>query len=263
MNAAGPLQAPVSHGLHPCVLPSVSSSAGLKDSAIHPLPSQDGHHTDRPYKSVKAKKSETFAIAGRYGGHPGKVADEWLSLSDRQTKKLTAVRKDAIHVKPVLAKALRRSFRTAIKAIDGYASHAKPLYSDRVKLTDGEKNMLAIVRKEMMHITEIYWDNVLFLIHITENIRTTDALQKAMSVQMRDSFRFLDWLSKCPGLNKRDSVDIAEGERQKIEHVLYDSLNLLDGLRRDIRHIVSEKLKKHGCAVPVSDAAHAGRTGRF
>ena len=198
---------------------------------------------DRPYKSVKAKKSETFTIAGRYGGHPGKVAAERLSLSDRQTKKLTAVRKDAIHVKPVLAKALRRSFRTAIKAIDGYASHAKPLYSDRLKLTDGEKNMLAIVRKEMMHITEIYWDNVLFLIHITENIRTTDALQKAMSVQMRDSFRFLDWLSKCPGLNKRDSVDIAEGERKKIEHVLYDSLNLLDGLRRDMRHIVSEKLK--------------------
>ena len=94
----------------------------------------------------------------------------------------------------------------------------------------------------MLKCTEIYWDNVLFLIHITENINTTDLLRKTVSVPLYDSLHFMDFLRKTAGLNKSAAIEIAEQERKTVEHTIYDTVAVVDELRRDMNSLVKERV---------------------
>ncbi|WP_278948579.1 hypothetical protein [Megasphaera elsdenii] len=167
---------------------------------------------------------------------------ETLSIADAHLKSMAAIKRETLIIADTTIKQFARSFRETVKVMGKYTSHTKPLYSDSFKLTDGEKNLLSIVRKEMLKCTEIYWDNVLFLIHITENINTTDLLRKTVAVPLYDSLRFMGFLRKTSGLNKSATIDIAERERKTIEHTIYDTVAMVDELRRDMNTLVKERV---------------------
>lgn len=112
-----------------------------------------------------------------------------------------------------------------------------------VTLTDGENKALEVVRNEMIHTTEIYWDNVLFLLRISEDIRTTEAVRKTAVKQLDDAFCFMDSLRKASQLNKGEDLAVIEKERQTIEHELYDGLHIMDEWRNDMRTLAREQVK--------------------
>ncbi|WP_302420867.1 hypothetical protein [uncultured Megasphaera sp.] len=123
-------------------------------------------------------------------------------------------------------------------------SHAQPKYDEMaVTFTDGENKALEVVRSEMIHTTEIYWDNVLFLIHISEDIRTTEAVKKTAVKQLDDAFSFMDSLRKASRLNRGENLAVIEKERQTIEHELYDGLHIMDEWRNDMRTLAREQVK--------------------
>ena len=123
-------------------------------------------------------------------------------------------------------------------------SHAQPKYDEMaVTFTDGENKALEVVRNEMIHTTEIYWDNVLFLLHISEDIRTTEAVRKTAVKQLDDAFCFMDSLRKASQLNKGEDLAVIEKERQTIEHELYDGLHIMDEWRNDMRTLAREQVK--------------------
>lgn len=199
---------------------------------------------ERPIKAVFINPWEAIIIVDDVTAFFNwfRTVHETLSIADAHLKSMSAIKRETLIIADTTIKRFARSFRETVKVMGKYTSHTKPLYSDSFKLTDGEKNLLAIVRKEMLKCTEIYWDNVLFLIHITENINTTDLLRKTVAVPLYDSLRFMDFLRKTSGLNKSATIDIADRERKTIEHTIYDTVAMVDELRRDMNNLVKERV---------------------
>lgn len=194
-------------------------------------------------KASTNMRYDSFAIADKGMNGADKHANEAFALADGRRYDLNAARSESITVTPILAKRLARGFSETFGIMSKYMSHAQPLYTEQaVTFTDDEKKLLDIVRNEMVNITEIYWDNVLFLVHIADNINVSDALRKTAEVQLYDSFRFLDHLHNGAGVNSYEDVAVAESGRRMIEKSLYDSLHVLDELRKDIRRITLEKV---------------------
>lgn len=169
---------------------------------------------------------------------------ETLSIAEYHNKLIHATRPESLRITLTLPKKLSRAFQETITAIERYMSHAQPKYDEMaVTFTDGENKALEVVRSEMIHTTEIYWDNVLFLIHISEDIRTTEAVKKTAVKQLDDAFSFMDSLRKASRLNRGENLAVIEKERQTIEHELYDGLHIMDEWRNDMRTLAREQVK--------------------
>lgn len=172
------------------------------------------------------------------------TVQETLSIAEYHNKLIHATRPESLRITLTLPKKLSRAFQETITAIARYMSHAQPKYNEMaVTLTDGENKALEVVRNEMIHITEIYWDNVLFLLHISEDIRTTEAVRKTAVKQLDDAFCFMDSLRKASQLNKGEDLAVIENKRQAIEHELYDGLHIMDEWRNDMRTLAREQVK--------------------
>lgn len=173
-----------------------------------------------------------------------RTVQETLSIAEYHNKLIHATRPESLRITLTLPKKLSRAFQETITAIARYMSHAQPKYNEMaVTLTDGENKALEVVRNEMIHTTEIYWDNVLFLLRISEDIRTTEAVRKTAVKQLDDAFCFMDSLRKASQLNKGEDLAVIEKERQTIEHELYDGLHIMDEWRNDMRTLAREQVK--------------------
>lgn len=169
---------------------------------------------------------------------------ETLSIAEYHNKLIHATRLELLRITLALPRKLSRAFQETITAIERYMSHAQPKYNEMaVTLTDGENKALEVVRSEMIHTTEIYWDNVLFLIHISENIRTTEAVKKTAVKQLDDAFSFMDSLRRASRLNKVEDLAVIENKRQAIEHGLYDGLHIMDEWRSGMQKLACEQVK--------------------
>lgn len=173
-----------------------------------------------------------------------RTVQETLSIAEYHNKLIHATRPESLRITLTLPKKLSRAFQETITAIERYMSHAQPKYDEMaVTFTDGENKALEVVRSEMIHTTEIYWDNVLFLIHISEDIRTTEAVKKTAVKQLDDAFSFMDSLRKASRLNRGENLAVIEKERQTIEHELYDGLHIMDEWRNNMRTLAREQVK--------------------
>lgn len=173
-----------------------------------------------------------------------RTVQETLSIAEYHNKLIHATRPESLRITLTLPKKLSRAFQETITAIERYMSHAQPKYNEMaVTLTDGENKALEVVRNEMIHTTEIYWDNVLFLLHISEDIRTTEAVRKTAVKQLDDAFCFMDSLRKASQLNKGEDLAVIEKERQTIEHGLYDGLHIMDEWRSGMQKLACEQVK--------------------
>lgn len=172
-----------------------------------------------------------------------RTVQETLSIAEYHNKLIHATRPESLRITLTLPKKLSRAFQETITAIERYMIHAQPKYDEMaVTFTDGENKALEVVRSEMIHTTEIYWDNVLFLIHISEDIRTTEAVKKTAVKQLDDAFSFMDSLRKASRLNRGENLAVIEKERQTIEHELYDELHIMDEWRNDMRTLAREQV---------------------
>lgn len=169
---------------------------------------------------------------------------ETLSIAEYHNKLIHATRPESLRITLALPRKLSRAFQETITAIERYMSHAQPKYDEMaVTFTDGENKALEVVRNEMIHTTEIYWDNVLFLIHISENIRTTEAVKKTAGKQLDDAFSFMDSLRRTSRLNKGEDLAVIEEERQAVEHGLYDGIHIMDEWRNGMQKLACEQVK--------------------
>lgn len=173
-----------------------------------------------------------------------RTVQETLSIAEHHNKLIHATRPESLRITLALPRKLSRAFQETITAIERYMSHAQPKYDEMaVTFTDGENKALEVVRNEMIHTTEIYWDNVLFLLHISEDIRTTEAVRNTAVKQLDDAFCFMDSLRKASQLNKGEALAVIENKRQAIEHGLYDGLHIMDEWRSGMQKLACEQVK--------------------
>lgn len=169
---------------------------------------------------------------------------ETLSIAEYHNKLIHATRLESLRITLALPRKLSRAFQETITAIERYMSHAQPKYDEMaVTFTDGENKALEVVRNEMIHTTEIYWDNVLFLLHISENIRTTEAVKKTAVKQLNDAFSFMDSLRRASRLNKEENLAVIENKRQAVEHGLYDGIHIMDEWHNGMQKLACEQVK--------------------
>lgn len=169
---------------------------------------------------------------------------ETLSIAEYHNKLIHATRPESLRITLALPRKLSRAFQETITAIERYMSHAQPKYDEMaVTFTDGENKALEVVRSEMIHTTEIYWDNVLFLIHISEDIRTTEAVKKTAVKQLDDAFSFMDSLRRASRLNKEENLAVIEEKRQAVEHGLHDGIHIMDEWRNGMQKLACEQVK--------------------
>ena len=153
--------------------------------------SEDIAVKERPIKAVFINPWEAVIIVDDATAFFNwfRSVQETLSIAEYHNKLIHATRPESLRITLALPRKLSRAFQETITAIERYMSHAQPKYDEMaVTFTDGENKALEVVRSEMIHTTEIYWDNVLFLIHISEDIRTTEAVKKAAVKQLDDAF---------------------------------------------------------------------------
>lgn len=224
---------------------AISEKISVIDTAI-----KDATHTafgavsitDGQHKELNSFLNEIASVEDGESKHNGKASYGYIGISDGTVKDTTAVREDALKVIDSPAKKIQRAFRETVTAISAYMSHAKPLYSDAVQLTDDENKALHAVYKEMLHYTEIYWDNVAFLVHVTENVNLSDAIRKTAEKQLYDAVSFMDFLRNKAGLYKTDPFNVTDEDRKKMEHTLFDSISVLDEWRADMRLLLQEQV---------------------
>ncbi|WP_296819705.1 hypothetical protein [uncultured Megasphaera sp.] len=208
--------------------------------------SEDIAVKERPIKAVFINPWEAVIIVDDATAFFNwfRSVQETLSIAEYHNKLIHATRPESLRITLALPRKLSRAFQETITAIERYMSHAQPKYDEMaVTFTDGENKALEVVRSEMIHTTEIYWDNVLFLIRISEDIRTTEAVKKAAVKQLDDAFSFMDSLRRASRLNKGEDLAIIEEERQAIEHELYEGLHIMDEWRNDMRTLAREQVK--------------------
>lgn len=208
--------------------------------------SEDIAVKERPIKAVFINPWEAVLIVDDATAFFNwfRSVQETLSIAEYHNKLIHATRPESLRITLALPRKLSRAFQETITAIERYMSHAQPKYDEMaVTFTDGENKALEVVRSEMIHTTEIYWDNVLFLIHISEDIRTTEAVKRTAVKQLDDAFSFMDSLRKASRLNKGEYLAVIEEKRQAIEHELYDGLHIMDEWRNDMRTLAREQVK--------------------
>ena len=201
---------------------------------------------ERPVKAVFINPWESVIIVDDALAffNWSRTVQETLSIAEYHNKLIHATRPESLRITLTLPKKLSRAFQETITAIEQYMSHAQPKYDEMaVTFTDGENKALEVVRNEMIHTTEIYWDNVLFLLHISEDIRTTEAVRKTAVKQLDDAFCFIDSLRKASQLNKGEDLAVIENKRQAIEHGLYDGLHIMDEWRSGMQKLACEQVK--------------------
>lgn len=201
---------------------------------------------ERPIKAVFINPWEAIIIVDDVTAFFNwfRTVHETLSIAEYHNKLIHATRPESLRITLTLPKKLSRAFQETITAIERYMSHAQPKYDEMaVTFTDGENKALEVVRNEMIHTTEIYWDNVLFLLHISEDIRTTEAVRKTAVKQLDDAFCFIDSLRKASQLNKGEDLAVIENKRQAIEHGLYDGLHIMDEWRSGMQKLACEQVK--------------------
>lgn len=208
--------------------------------------SEDIAVKERPIKAVFINPWEAVIIVDDATAFFNwfRSVQETLSIAEYHNKLIHATRPESLRITLALPRKLSRAFQETITAIERYMSHAQPKYDEMaVTFTDGENKALEVVRSEMIHTTEIYWDNVLFLIHISEDIRTTEAVKKAAVKQLDDAFSFMDSLRRASRLNKVEDLAIIEEKRQAVEHGLYDGIHIMDEWRNGMQKLACEQVK--------------------
>lgn len=208
--------------------------------------SEDIAVKERPIKAVFINPWEAVIIVDDATAFFNwfRSVQETLSIAEYHNKLIHATRPESLRITLALPRKLSRAFQETITAIERYMSHAQPKYDEMaVTFTDGENKAIEVVRSEMIHTTEIYWDNVLFLIHISEDIRTTEVVKKTAVKQVDDAFHFMESLCKASRLNKGEGLAVIEEKRKAIEHGLYDGLHIMDEWRNDMRTLACEQVK--------------------
>ena len=208
--------------------------------------SEDIAVKERPIKAVFINPWEAVIIVDDATAffNWSRSVQETLSIAEYHNKLIHATRPESLRITLALPRKLSRAFQETITAIERYMSHAQPKYDEMaVTFTDGENKALEVVRSEMIHTTEIYWDNVLFLIHISEDIRTTEAVRKTAAKQLGDAFHFMEFLRRASLLDKRESVAVVEEERKTVEQELYDGIHIMDEWRNGMQKLACEQVK--------------------
>lgn len=231
--------------------------ADRKDKVIGIAQHDEIRVSDSTLKDVQTIQYDTVRLVDLLINNPAKYAREKTSITDYYRKNNGVYKRENIHILPTISKELTRHFRDAFGISSSYAnSPHKQAKEQVITITDDEKKALNIVRKELVHLTEIYWDNVLFLVHITENIRTSDSVHKFIGTQMYEALNIISTLHNTVSITSKENISFDERRLNGLFATMYEKISIADNVRKTLHRTMKEhlttirdKLYKHSLKV--------------
>lgn len=194
-------------------------------------------------RDLSAIRRDKFSIAELDARNIGKGTQEYFNIDEILPRKsVNSVQNEPINIAELLLKQLKVSFAESVKTIDKLLKHVQIEYGDSFGLTDDETNLFHATYNEELHFTEIYWDNVLFLIHVTESANISDEIKKTAEKQLYDVIMLLDFLKQGIRFSGSDVISITDKIRDSVGKTLTDSIYLADEWRNGMRAIFAEQV---------------------
>lgn len=198
---------------------------------------------DKSMKDIRTIRYDIFRFVDMLTNNLDKHAKDSFTIFDSQRKNSGIYKKEHINILPVLLKELGRRFTGSFGISD---SNANGIYKDNkeqiVTISDDERKALGIVRKELIHLTEIYWDNVLFLVHITENIRTSDSVHKFIGTQMYEALNIISTLHNTVSITSKENISFDERRLNGLFATMYEKISIADNVRKTLHRTMKEHL---------------------
>lgn len=217
--------------------------ADRKDKVIGIAQHDEIRVSDGTVKDVQTIRYDTVLLADLLINNSAKYVREKASITDSYKKNSGVYKRENIRILPALSKEFTRHFRDAFGISSRYAnSPHKQVKEQVIIITDEEKKVLNIVRKELVHLTEIYWDNVLFLVHVTENIRTSDAVHKFIDTQIYEALALISELRNATTKTQKERVTIDDRKISELLTTIQEQINIADSLRKSLQHAIRERL---------------------
>ena len=214
-----------------------------KNKIMGVAPHEVIHVNDKSIKSIRTIRYEIFRFSDMLINNLDKYAKDSMGVFDYNMKNSDVCKKEHINILPVLSKELRRRFIGSLGISD---RNAKGIYKDNkeqiVTISDDERKALGVVSKELIHLTEIYWDNVLFLVHITENIRTSDSVHKFIGTQMYDALNIISTLHNTVSITPKENIAFDERRLSGLFATMYEKIGIADNVRKTLHRTMKEHL---------------------
>lgn len=221
--------------------------ADRKDKVIGIAQHDEIRVSDGTVKDVQTIRYDTVLLADLLINNSAKYVREKASITDSYKKNSGVYKRENIRILPALSKEFTRHFRDAFGISSSYAnSPHKQVKEQVITITDEEKKVLNIVRKELVHLTEIYWDNVLFLVHVTENIRTSDSVHKFIGTQIYEALNIISSMHNTAGMIRKEHVSFDDCKINTLAVTMREQIHIADIIRKDMHRTIREQLAKIG-----------------
>lgn len=200
---------------------------------------------DNVKKDIQTMHYDIFRIADMLTKNPDKHVNDKASITDYHKKNNGVYLNEHMGLLLTLSKDVTRHFKDYFGILSKYASSPNKWSKEQaVSITDDKRKTLGVVRKELIHLTEIYWDNVLFLVHITENIRTSDSVHRFIGAQLYEALRLISTLqNKTAMMIQEDNIAIGDSEINGLLPVMQEQVRIADNLRRTLHHTIKQLVK--------------------
>lgn len=203
------------------------------------------HVVDNVKKDIRTRHYDIFRIADMLIKNPAKHVNDKASIADYHKKHNVVYQNEHIGLLLTLSKEVTRNFRDSFRIFSKYASGPNKWSKEQaVSITDNKSNRLGVIRKEFIRFTEIYWDNILFLVHITENIRVFDAVHRFIGTQLYEALQFISTLqNKTAMMIQEDNIAIDDYEINGLFPVMQEQIRITDHVRRTLHHTIKQLVK--------------------
>lgn len=203
------------------------------------------HVADNVKKDIRTRCYDVFRIADMLIKNPAKHVNDKASITDYHKKNNGIYLNEHIGLLLTLSKDVTRRFKDYFGILSKYASSPNKWSKEQaVSITDNKSNRAGVIRKEFIRFTEIYWDNILFLVHISENIRTFDAVHRFIGTQLYEALQLISTLqNKTAMMIQENNIAVDDYEINELRPVMQEQIRITDNVRRTLHRTIKQLVK--------------------
>lgn len=129
------------------------------------------------------------------------------------------------------------------KITDKQTNYYKHIKRENIGIQEFSRNNICVNKKQLILITETYWDNILFFLHVIENIKVRDSIKNATHInEIESPVLFHDSIKKNMRNLKKENISFLEKyiRRWDTSHVFKEFISVDDKLLNNTNKKFSE-----------------------
>lgn len=177
--------------------------------------------------SYKLTHAELMTITDKKNAIIGKSISDYLLIRETYRKSFYCV--------------LR--FLENVKIADKQTNNYTNIKKENINVNEFTKKDIYVNKKQLIRIAETYWDNILFFLHVIENIKVRDSIKNATHInEIESPVLFHDSIKKNMRNLKKENISFLEKyiRRWDTSHVFKEFISVDDKLLNNTNKKLSE-----------------------